>query len=145
MFRAKSPKNDGHVWPVGLSQSVLQQSERLVDSRMQWDFLIFFFLYIAASHTVHTSVFLCIAIVSCHIYIFLQHVTFDIFLTKNAENVGECSKAQWMCVDQTIALHKNYRLLLILLRATISKEAMAWVHWCRERLAAVQWRKRQST
>ena len=43
-----------------------------------------------------------------YIYYFLEQVTFDIFSL-----VGECCKAQRVCVDQRIALCKSYLLLLL--------------------------------
>ena len=36
-----------------------------------------------------------------------------IFFSLNIENVRECCKAHWVCVDQRIALYKNYLLLLL--------------------------------
>ena len=34
-------------------------------------------------------------------------VTFVIFFSLKVENVGECCKVHWVCIDQRIALHKS--------------------------------------
>ena len=69
--------------------------------------ILFSFLYIAVSHTAHIHYFSChISIVSCHLCITFLN------LSLNSDSVGECCKAQWVCVDQRIALYKSYLLLL---------------------------------
>ena len=69
-----------------------------------------------------------IYIVSCYICItFVNILLFFLFffffflslsLSLNVGNVGECCKAQWVCVHQRIALYKSYLLFLFSLLKT---------------------------
>ena len=78
---------------------------------------LFSLLYIAAYHTARTLFFLCISrpVASCHMYtcITFFNMLLLIFVPLNVENVGECYKAQCVCVHQRITLYKKYLLLLL--------------------------------
>ena len=68
---------------------------------------LFSCLSVAASHTAHVHCF-------SFIYYFLEHVTFDFFFSLNAENVGDCCKAQRVCAQHRIALYKSDLIIIIL-------------------------------
>ena len=80
---------------------------------------LFSFLYIDASHTAHVHYFSCVYIYiffSCCVSITFLNMLPLIVFSLNIENVGECCKAQQVCVDQRIAIYKSYILLLTTFR-----------------------------
>ena len=76
---------------------------------------LFSFLYIAASHMVHVHYFSCVLLVVIFCMYYFLGISL-VFFSVNVENVRECWKLEWVCVDQRIELYwpKSYLSVFII-------------------------------
>ena len=95
------------AWVLGWA--LVEEELRVSDNIMG----LFSLSYCCFSYGTRIFFFLYIAI--CHICIIFLNMLSLIFFAINIENVGECCKAQWFCVDQGIALYERYLSLLCII------------------------------